>query len=64
MEKFRLKWKLSDRIGAIEDILSPDAKITVIARFPDNDNSDVVFTSDTPDGIQEVLDRMKSGVTT
>lgn len=52
---------ISDHCIEIEDMFKVPVKVTCIVRVPDNDNADVLVSSDTMEGIEAVLARTKAG---
>lgn len=43
----------------LESLFQPGAKLTFLARFQDNDEADVMVSSDSLDGIAALIDRMR-----
>lgn len=46
--------------GRVAPLFKPGVKLTLMARYPDNPEADVLVSSDTDEGIQAVLDRSKT----
>ena len=50
----------SSHLAAIQELLQPEMKLTLIARHPNHHERDIVVTGDTIDGIQDVITRARS----
>lgn len=53
---------LLERLGGIlhrhvEPVFKPGAKITLLVRFPDSDEADVLVSSDDEEGVRTAVDR-------
>jgi hypothetical protein len=44
-------------IEAVAPHFKPECRVTLIVRNPENDQSDVMLSTDTPEGIRAALDR-------
>lgn len=57
----RLHADLADILARhVEPLFKPGMKVTLIARCPGNDDADALVTSDTLDGIAEVVERSRT----
>jgi len=48
-----------NRLADIADMLQPGAKLTLVVRFPDHPERDIILTDDTTDGAIEALNRRR-----
>lgn len=46
-----------NRLADIAEMLQPGARLTLVVRFPDHPERDIILTDDTMDGAMEALER-------
>lgn len=61
---FDAQWfrqRAGNKLADIADMLQPGAKLTLVVRFPDYPERDIILTDDTTDGAVEALERRRPG---
>lgn len=59
MDLYSTQVECDSYLNKIGKLFTPDCKITLIVRKPDNDNADFVMTIDELDKVSELIERTK-----